>query len=108
MSEEQQKKTAKEAPGGSGNKGRNHDNGGRFFHRRPKIEGACKELKGCIFDINKGKNVESYSKNVRMIAIHVAQCYTDGGDIRYTIEKMKKYKIDEPDKLRSNASDFQK
>lgn len=43
-----------------------------------------------------------------MIAKHVGQKFIDGGDIRFTIEKMKKFKIEEPEALETIPTEFQR
>ena len=61
-----------------------------------------------LFDTNDTKHIEKYLNNVKRIAIHVGQKFSDGGDIRHTIEKLEKYSIEEPEPLEAIPSEFKR
>ena len=84
----------------------NHRN--RFHMRRVNFKGACEALPDCIFDLSDGKNVDKYINNLKLLATYVGQKYTDGGDIRYTIERMKRFEIEEPDALDTIPTEFKR
>ena len=109
MSEGIQKKQENDASAGGDAKGKNPGGfKGKFQQRKPKFEGACAELKDCIFDISDSKSIEKYINNMKRIAIHVGQTFKDGGDIRHTIEKLERYQIEEPEPLEAIPSDFKR
>ena len=45
---------------------------------------------------------------MKKIAVYVGQKYTDGGDIRHTIEKLEKYVIEEPEELETIPTEFKR
>ena len=108
MSEGIVKKTESEGPGDAGPKGKGQQGPSKFHPRKTKAAGAYEELENCIFDVADGKQIEKFANNLKVIATYVGQKYTGGGDIRYTIEKMELYDIEEPPPSGTNPSEFKK
>lgn len=82
--------------------------GNRGFPWKYKFKGACEALGEYVFDVTNGRNIDKFSSNVKALANHVGQKFTDGGDIRFTIKKMKKFEIEEPEKLKTLPSEFER
>ena len=107
--EENSSKKPEENGSGNGNVRVNDNNRrNRLFIKKETFKGACEALEGCTFDVSDGKNTDKYTTNIKKISVYVLQKFTDGGDIRSTIEKMKLYKIEEPDPLSVLPSEFER
>lgn len=52
--------------------------------------------------------MDKYTNNVKLLATYVGQKFTEAGDIRYTIEKIKKFQINEPDPLETIPTELKK
>ena len=65
--------------------------------RQPKFEGICGELRGHIYDCSDAKQADLFAKTSKEIAEYIGRTFKYGGDIRLTVENLKKPTIDKPD-----------
>jgi hypothetical protein len=57
-----------------------------------KFQGKCDSLKGFVYDCSDGKQSDRFNLVTKEIAEYVGREYQYGGDIRWTIENLEKFK----------------
>jgi hypothetical protein len=64
-----------------------------------KFQGKCDSLKGFVYDFSDGKQSDRFNLVTKEIAEYVGREYQYGGDIRWAIENLEKFKEEEPKEL---------
>jgi hypothetical protein len=65
-------------------------------NREPEFKGRCNALKGFIFDCSDERHTDMYSATMKEISEYVGREYSNGGDIRYTVENEKMFVVQVP------------
>jgi hypothetical protein len=72
--------------------------------RSPKFDGKCDSLKGFVFDCVNGQQSYSYNVAIKEVAEYVGRDYVYGGDVHWTIENKKRFKVPMPADISTDAS----
>jgi hypothetical protein len=59
----------------------------------PEFKGRCDALKGFIFDWSDERQIDMYSATMKEISEYVGREYSNGSDIRYTVENEKMFVV---------------
>jgi hypothetical protein len=73
-----------------------------------KFQGKCDNLKGFVYDCSDGKQSDRFNLGTKEIAECVGREYQYGGNIRWTIENLERFKEEEPKELDTTATGVQK
>ena len=102
----------------SGNNGNNRNRGNRNRGGKNKnrnnnhkndsgFKGKCADLAGHIFDCSKPGQADLYVTTKEEIEDYVGRSYKYGGDIKWSLENLEKYNIDEPEDLPDDHTNTQ-
>ena len=93
--------TSTATPDATGSQGNENDGADtkKFTKRtwKTKFDGRCEDLKGHVYDNNDGRvAADVYTRTTKEIADYVGQKYRQGGDIRSTIQNMRRRTFTRP------------
>jgi len=74
----------------------NTTNTKEYYGGSKRFTGANEALRGKIFDVTSREAVHQFADTLKVIADHVGQQYTHGGDVRFMIENLIDYTFVRP------------